>query len=188
MVNPNIKTETGKPFALLQVPEYLMGDLVESPENIEKIRQIVGVDVLIISQNVKVDLGDRAVDEARQIHDEIEKYLDQPKDPADMTTVELADEIHRLVIKHREYEDRIGDLRKIQALQACPFKVGEILVDKKGQRAVIRNIGPHSWWGGDGYGMTGVYLKKDGTEGKRRCQFYNWDKWKKESEDAETES
>jgi len=69
------KTEGNKPFALLQVPEYLMADIVENPHIVDEIKRLIGIDVLIVRQDIKLTTGKMALEEAQRLHDEIGRFL-----------------------------------------------------------------------------------------------------------------
>jgi len=106
------------------------------------------------------------------------------KKAEDMTPQEIAQEINALEDQRSDIGRRLGELRKYHAANECPFHVGDVLVDRREQRSVVKEIFGNSKGYGPAYGMRGVYLKKDGTEGKRHCAFYSFDDWKKEGGSA----
>ena len=65
-------------------------------------------------------------------------------------------------------------LEELRAKFLCPFKVGDILINEKGKRVIVRTISPS--WGS--YLMKGNMLRKDGSEG-RLAKLYDWDNWRK---------
>lgn len=113
------------------------------------------------------------------------------KKPEDMTPQEIKDEIFDLQSQIGTRQVRLGVLCLRLALDACPYQVGEVLINQHGERARIDDIRAPSIYGGGfgkGYRMVGVYLKKDGTpamnpgrdnQRPRACLFYDWEDWKK---------
>lgn len=69
------KTEGNKPFALLQVPDCVMGDITENPHIVDEIKRLIGIDVLIVRQDVNLTTGKMALEEAKRLHDEIGRFL-----------------------------------------------------------------------------------------------------------------
>jgi len=76
-----------------------------------------------------------------------------------------------------ELREKLKNLKQEKAELLCPYRVGEILVDKHGRQAKLATIIPSSW---QDYEMIGTFLKKDGTEGKRTGELYSWDGWKRQ--------
>jgi len=91
------------------------------------------------------------------------------------------------------FDRRIRDLKKERAELCCPFQVGEILVNKHGERAQVESIEPGADRYGRGnadYSLRGFFVKKDGTPWKasgrgrdhtRGCDFDLYGPWSKES-------
>lgn len=114
------------------------------------------------------------------------------KKPEDMTPAEIKAEIADLVERRGEIDGRLGALRLRLALDACPYQVGEVLVNRQGERARIDEIrASSSVLHEGGYALSGIYLKKDGTpamnpgrdnERPRQCNFNSWDQWKRPEE------
>ena len=109
------------------------------------------------------------------------------KKPENMTPAEINREIGKLEEGRGKIIGRLGALRLRLALDACPYQVGEILVNQRGDRARIDNIGTSKHYG-EKYQLSGVYLKKDGTpavnpgrdnDRPRACHFEEYDKWKR---------
>ena len=101
------------------------------------------------------------------------------KKPEDMTPTEINAEILQLEEQRADIVARLGALRLYCARNVCPYRTGEVLVNKGGQRAVVKEIYARPPGYGDAYGMRGTYLLKNGTEGKRACHFYEWNDWKR---------
>lgn len=74
------KTEDGKDFAVLQVPPWLIGEICENPNIAEEIKRLIGVRVLIVSQDVNLVLGEMAKSEVKRLHSEIERFLNEGED------------------------------------------------------------------------------------------------------------
>lgn len=74
------QTEDGKEFAVLQVPLWLVGELCEDPNICERIKELIGVRVLIVSQDINLKLGDMAKQDAQRLHDEIGRFLKEGDD------------------------------------------------------------------------------------------------------------
>jgi len=110
------------------------------------------------------------------------------KTPEDMTPLEINQEVAALEGQRGKIVARLYSLRLRLALDACPYRVGEILVNRHGQRARINHITSASQYSvGPLYSLRGVYLKKDGAPARnpgrdntrsRICRFDSWDKWK----------
>ena len=110
------------------------------------------------------------------------------KNPEDMTPQEIAQEIADLESQIGTRQVRRSKLRQCQANRACPYAVGDVLVNRQGVRARIDEIQPPSFGGREkAYSISGVYLKKDGTPqvnpGRdntrpRACSFSFWEGWK----------
>ena len=111
------------------------------------------------------------------------------KKPEDMTPAEINAEIEDLEEQRGTISGRLGALRLRLALDACPYQVGEILVNRNGDRSRIveiyasRNVSISQ-----GYAMRGFYLKKDGSPAMnpgrdntrpRICEFYEYEDWKR---------
>jgi len=95
----------------------------------------------------------------------------------DQSKTEYDDKIAE--IKEQEYQlcqQREG-LEQLRAELLCPFKVGDVLTDKKGSKAVLKRISASSW--SRGYSMFGARLRKDNSEG-RIAELYEWNEWGKE--------
>jgi len=110
------------------------------------------------------------------------------KKPEDMTPQEIKTEIAELESQIGTRQARRGALRLRLALDACPYQVGEVLVNRQGERGRIDEICASQSVLHEGYAMRGVYLKKDGTVAMnpgrdntrpRTCGFYNWEDWKR---------
>jgi prepilin-type N-terminal cleavage/methylation domain-containing protein len=112
------------------------------------------------------------------------------KNPEDMMPDEINTEISMLETQRAQINARLGALRLRLALDACPYQVGEVLVNRQGERARIDEVfAPQNILTRDrGYAMRGVYLKKDGTPAMnpgrdntrpRSCPFSTWDDWKR---------
>ena len=95
---------------------------------------------------------------------------------------EIDDRIDELETKHRLIGQEIAVLRQKRALDACPYKVGQVMVlttsGRKGQRARITAITPD--YNRAGYRLRGAVLKQDGTDGKRTTELYGFEEWKPE--------
>lgn len=97
-----------------------------------------------------------------------------------MSTEQIATlkaEIAELDLQIKFLGTQRGQKRTELAALFCPFKVGDILVNEKGQRAQITSIAPGYF--SDGYKMTGAYYKRDGTLGIREGELWHED-WSKE--------
>ena len=70
----------------------------------------------------------------------------------------------------------LRDLKQQRAEYHCPFKLGDILVDKNNRKCRLAQISPDYY---DGYTLKGRYLKKDGTPGQRAKSLWDWDEWQK---------
>lgn len=108
------------------------------------------------------------------------------KKPEELTPAELKAEIEALEIQKAATDERLDALLLRRALDACPYQVGDVLINFHGERARIDNISaPH--YGGEGYDLEGVYLKKDGSpQGNpgggssklyRHCSFTEYEHW-----------
>lgn len=106
------------------------------------------------------------------------------KKPEDMTPQEITQELNELEVLVATKHVRISDLRRRQAIRACPYHVGQILTNRKGDRARIDDIFPllHS-----GYAMRGVCLNAGGTPIRNvttdkvkvyDCHFSESEEWK----------
>ena len=83
--------------------------------------------------------------------------------------------------KHiREYEQRRAEL-------LCPYKVGDVLVNDRGERAQIVAIRRPGIFD-KGYGLSGRYIKKDGTPWKNRTASFWSGTWTKEPVQFQGES
>jgi hypothetical protein len=107
------------------------------------------------------------------------------KKPEDMTPHEIKDEIEILVARQAEDHGREYQLRLRLALDACPYKIGDVLVNRRGERARVDSIGIPSWRHNQ-FSISGVYLKADGTPWKnpgrdnnrpRSCGFDIQEDW-----------
>ena len=103
--------------------------------------------------------------------------------PEAMTPAEINAEILDLEEKRGTIVRRLGALRLRLALDACPYHAGEVLINRHGERARIDEI-----YADDGYALSGIYLKKDGTpamnpgrdnQRPRACLFHDWEDWKR---------
>jgi len=65
-------------------------------------------------------------------------------------------------------------LEQLRAESLCPFKIGEVLTDKRGVRAILKRI----YVNYNGYAMDAARLRKDGSEG-RMMRLNDWDNWGK---------
>ncbi len=94
---------------------------------------------------------------------------------------EIDNEIAGLEAQQREVGAQLSFLRKKRAIDNCPFAVGQIMVRRTGhppgQRARITTITPSF---GKGYRLRGAVLKKDGSDGKRETELYDFQKWEPE--------
>lgn len=109
------------------------------------------------------------------------------KKPEDMKPQEINDEIKVLVARQSDDHAREYQLRLRVALDACPYKIGETLVNRRGEKARVDGIGIPSWRNEE-YSLSGVYLKADGTPAMnpgrdnkrpRVCNFDSMDEWKR---------
>jgi len=109
------------------------------------------------------------------------------KRPEDMTPTEINAEINDLEEQRGHISERLGALRFRLALDACPYQVGDVLVNRMGERARVDQIGPGEYFRGV-YRLFGVYLKADGTPARnpgrdntrpRTCRFNSWEDWKR---------
>ena len=91
----------------------------------------------------------------------------------------LDEQIRALEEQIDELSEKLKNLKREKAMLLCPYRIGEILVDRHGRQARLINILSSSW---QDYRMVGVFLKKDGTEGKRTGELYPWDGWKRQGE------
>lgn len=105
----------------------------------------------------------------------------------DMTHAEINAEIDALEEQRGRINDYLGELRRRLALDACPYQVGDVLVNKNGERARIDEIGADKIHRGQ-YRLVGLYLKADGTPARnpgrdntsfRFCPFHEWNGWKR---------
>jgi len=112
------------------------------------------------------------------------------KKPEDMTPAEIKAEIEDLGKRLSEGNARLFRLRLRLALDACPYQVGEVLVNRLGQRGRVDAIHAQQY-GGEGYQLSGIWLKKDGTPAMnpgrdntspRVNGFSSWEEWKREGE------
>jgi hypothetical protein len=71
-------------------------------------------------------------------------------------------------------EKELADITQKRAEYICPFKVGDVLVNKYGKVAKVLRIYP----GYAGYRMNGEYRRKNGTYG-RVGELSGWADWKK---------
>jgi len=110
------------------------------------------------------------------------------KKPEDMTPQEINAAIAELESQIGTRQVRHGALRLRLALDPCPYQVGEVLVNRQGERGRIDEIYASQSVLHEGYAMRGVYLKKDGTpqmnpgrdnQRPRLCPFYSWEDWKR---------
>lgn len=110
------------------------------------------------------------------------------KKPEDMTPQEIAQELSELEAQINTRQARHSHLRRRLALDACPYHVGEILVNRHGDRGRIDEIGASTSVLHGSYAMRGVYLRKDGTPAvnpgrdnyrPRFCGFMEWEDWKR---------
>ena len=74
-------------------------------------------------------------------------------------------------------ETELKDLRQQRADYYCPFKVGDVLIDRHGKKCVLTRIS--AGYFGDGYRLRGRNIKKDGALGLRVNSLYDWDEWRK---------
>ncbi len=109
------------------------------------------------------------------------------KKAEDMTPDEINAELDTLEEWQSGLIQRMAELRRRLALDACPYKEGEVLVSIHGERARIESISATQGPRGK-YKLCGVYLKADGSPARnpgrdntrpRACQFYEWDKWQR---------
>lgn len=110
------------------------------------------------------------------------------KTPEDMTPQEINAEISNLRTQREQISGRLHALRLRLALDACPYQVGEVLVNRTGERGRIDEIGIPGNLDGQAFSLSGVYLKKDGTVAMnpgrdnlkpRFNPFYSWEEWKR---------
>lgn len=88
-------------------------------------------------------------------------------------TEQYDSEITELEGQIEAFEHRLGVVKQLKAEALCPHKVGDEIVNKKGdRRAKITAI--RSDW--DDYKMLGYWFKKDGTLGTQLRQLY-WLEW-----------
>ena len=81
-------------------------------------------------------------------------------------------ELENLITKQRE---RLHLLKQKRAEETCQFKVGDKVINKRGQKGEVINI-RDAW--GEGVAILGLY-KKDGTMGLRTSKTYSWESWRK---------
>ena len=91
---------------------------------------------------------------------------------------EYDDDIARLRTEEAELHLRLQGLEQLRAEVLCPFKVGDILTNQAGLRAIVKTISAGVF---HDYEMRGARLRKDGSEG-RMMTLYNWDNWRGEGE------
>lgn len=180
-MNDEFKTKTNEPFAVLQVPESYLEKLPDKFAS--ELELVIGLKVLIMAQDVRLLMRGEARSEVERMYDEIEAFLDKPTDPSEMTVDEMRAEVKRLEDRRGEIGNQIGEISQNLATLICPYSVGDVLVNKKGERARIKRIRYSGFEFGCGYLLNGVYIKKDGSDGIRRCHFYGTDAWKKEGAD-----
>ena len=96
----------------------------------------------------------------------------------DRSPTEYDAQIAELITQEEKLCQQREGLEQLRAEQLCPFKVGDVLIDRRGHKAVVKAIFAPSWQS-EGYAMRGAMLRKDGSEG-RIAKLYIWDKWKKE--------
>lgn len=89
------------------------------------------------------------------------------------------DEIDRLETRIGTAETELVILKRKRAEYLCPYKLGQILVSKKGQRAEVTAIFP-GWSWSVGYELKGRYILKNGKPGLVIHKLYEWDDWKPE--------
>ena len=91
---------------------------------------------------------------------------------------EYDDKIAELITQEEALRlERLG-LEFLRALALCPFKVGDVLIDRRGHKAVLKEISASSWQP-ESYAMRGAMLRKDGSEG-RIAKLDIWAEWEKE--------
>jgi len=90
--------------------------------------------------------------------------------PYDTEITKLEEELTRVGTELKEAKNK-------RAAFVCPFKVGQILIGKKGRRVRLEAILPGY---DDGYKLIGRFILKNGADGKEEHELYSWDKWTKE--------
>ena len=86
------------------------------------------------------------------------------------------DEINNLETRIGVAGTELGILKKKRAEYFCPYKVGQILVNKKGQRVEITAI--LSGWSFPDYKLKGQHILKSGERSQITRTLYDWDDWK----------
>lgn len=82
-----------------------------------------------------------------------------------------SEELTKAQVAYRKAEDEL-------AIAVCPYKIGDVLVDRLGRQARVTKI-----TGGNGYSyeykLFGVNVKKDGSDGAAH-ELAWWNDWKKD--------
>ena len=89
-------------------------------------------------------------------------------------------EIGELKHQMEGLRERLRSLEQSRANYLSPFEVGDLMVNKKGEKAIITSI-HHSY---DSFSLHGDRLRKDGSQG-RNMKIYAWDGWKREKDGVE---
>ena len=75
-----------------------------------------------------------------------------------------------------ELTDSRREVRTQIAVMNCPFKVGDVLINRRDARAVLVRI---TWWGSaTNYQMHGFKLKNNGDRYKLGMILYQSDNWR----------
>ena len=102
--------------------------------------------------------------------------------PSDVDLVQDLDEKIAIVeIALDRARGELAELRRRRVALVCPYSVGDIMVNQRGERGRITAINYAD--NNKGYGLLGRKVKKDGANSEYNQYFnYSWDNWKKEKE------
>ena len=71
----------------------------------------------------------------------------------------------------------LRELKQMRAVETCPFLMGDMVINGKGQTGKVVAI-VDEWFGEGGIATICLY-KKDGTMGLRTEKAYSWNHWKR---------
>jgi hypothetical protein len=90
-----------------------------------------------------------------------------------MSIEELKANLKRETEELNRVNARVNELKLALAIAQCPYKIGDIVVNKKGKRARITEITT----GYQTYQLIGATIRKDGSDGAVGMLAW-WQEWK----------